>query len=72
MSEKISQDKNHQNINEKDLVRSSEGLKGFVKIKTTKDSRFGDVVLYQNKETKSSLFCKEKNLNTKELVHKEI
>ncbi len=73
MSEKIGQEKNlSQVINEKDLIRTSESIKGFQKVKQTKDSRFGDVFLYQNKETKSTLFCKEKVVNTKELAFKEI
>ena len=73
MSEKIGQDKNLSlNINEKDLQRTSDMVTGYVKTKQTKDSRFGDVYLYQNKEFRSSLFCKEKTVNTKELAYKEI
>jgi hypothetical protein len=50
-------------------MRNSNAVQGYLKSKQTKDSRFGDVYLYQNKELRSSLFCKEKVVNTKELAH---
>ena len=53
-------------------MRNSNAVQGYLKSKQTKDSRFGDVYLYQNKELRSSLFCKEKVVNTKELAHQEI
>ena len=59
-------------INEKDLERKATAIQGFVKTKSLKDSRFGDVFVYNNNALHQTLICKEKVINSKEEAFKEL